>query len=262
MNQDFVQGPTFESRSQGRTFESRSQGPTFESLSQGPTFESRSQGSTFESRSKHNPPNRSSCHSSDNAQKRKASFKPSIDKARRSSEPDKNTSFVTRYTSRDRTSLCPVPSRNDTPSSPQTEDNTLLKSNEAKSDVSLDDLSGSRDIRKASESRDIRKASESSSECGDSTTTPSKKVELKKSTIRSEITKILYKYNHDYITSKIVRTMLMEKFGCDLVPHKKFIDDTIMELLDIIENDPINLKSIPGRIFVDGKICVCIIYIL
>jgi hypothetical protein len=82
------------------------------------------------------------------------------------------------------------------------------------------------------------------------------KVELKKSTIRSEITKILYKYNHDYITSKIVRTMLMQKFGCDLTPHKKYIDDTIMELLDIIDNNPINLKSIPGRVFVDGKIAI------
>ena len=82
------------------------------------------------------------------------------------------------------------------------------------------------------------------------------KVELKKSTIRSEITTILYKYNHDYITSKIVRTMLMQKFGCDLTPHKKYIDDTIMELLDIIDNNPINLKSIPGRVFVEGKIVV------
>ena len=82
------------------------------------------------------------------------------------------------------------------------------------------------------------------------------KVELKKSTIRSEITTILYKYNHDYITSKIVRTMLMQKFGCDLTPHKKYIDDTIMELLDVIDNNPINLKSIPGRVFVEGKIVV------
>ena len=80
------------------------------------------------------------------------------------------------------------------------------------------------------------------------------KVELKKSTLRSEITKILYKYNHDYITSKIVRTMLMKKFGADLTPHKKYIDNTIMELLEVIDNDPINLKSIPGRIFVDGKL--------
>ncbi|KAL5266291.1 hypothetical protein ACHWQZ_G003644 [Mnemiopsis leidyi] len=77
------------------------------------------------------------------------------------------------------------------------------------------------------------------------------KVELKKSTIRSEITSILYEYNHDYITSKKVRTMLMQKFGCDLTPHKKYIDDTIMELLDVIDNNPINLKSIPGRVFVE-----------
>ncbi|XP_063686443.1 uncharacterized protein LOC134820152 [Bolinopsis microptera] len=51
-----------------------------------------------------------------------------------------------------------------------------------------------------------------SKESDPETSEPSGKVELKKSTIRSEITKILYKYNHDYITSKIVRTMLMQKF--------------------------------------------------
>ena len=48
----------------------------------------------------------------------------------------------------------------------------------------------------------------------------------------------------------------MQKFGCDLTPHKKYIDDTIMELLDVIDNNPINLKSIPGRVFVEGKIVV------
>ena len=103
--------------------------------------------------------------------------------------------------------------------------------------------------------------SESSKKSHSETSESSGKVELKKSTIRSEITKILYKYNHDYITSKIVRTMLMQKFGCDLTPHKKYIDDTIMELLDIIDNNPINLKSIPGRVFVEGKIALSVLFI-
>ena len=119
---------------------------------------------------------------------------------------------------------------------------------------------------KRDKSHDSQRASSSDSQSEFSkkshpeTSESSGKVELKKSTIRSEITKILYKYNHDYITSKIVRTMLMQKFGCDLTPHKKYIDDTIMELLDIIDNNPINLKSIPGRVFVEGKIALCVMF--
>lgn len=203
----------------------------------------------------------------DNLQRRKPSFKPCVDNIRRSSESLDHRTTNTLSSSPDKThDSHKIPLIDDirTDNGPALNIPSHNSTNTGERSFSESTTPASPD-HMATTSTTSTTATTTASSAADvvaaAAAAAAQKVELKKSTIRSEITKILYKYNHDYITSKIVRTMLMQRFGCDLTPHKKFIDDTIMELLDIIENNPVNLKSIPGRIFVDGKILLVCCYL-